>query len=889
MKRCRLSSRSEKKRSNLSFNAEIRERKRGSLFFPFAKSIRSIIIYSPWRFFMSDIPQNAQIVVIGAGIVGNGLVYHLAELGWTDILMIDKGPLPNPGGSTGHASNFIFPVDHSKEMTHVTFDSVKQYKEMGVFTQSGGIEVARTEARMEELRRRMASAKSWGIDAQLLTPKEVVDLVPYVDPGVIRGGFYVPSVGVVDSLRAGTIMRERAAAKGALQISPNTEVLGMDVVDGRVTGVNTNRGHVNAEYVLIAAGCWSPKLAAMAGATIPLTPAVHQMISVGPLQLFEKTSSEIEYPIIRDMDTFCYERQNGNDMEVGSYAHRPILMDAREIPSLAESALSPTELPFTEEDFEPQLEQALELMPEILGDEKAGIRYAINGLLSLTPDGGPLIGETVEVRNLWSVAAIWIKEGPGFSRAAAEWFSRGYSEIDIHASDLARFYPYARTKKHIRARTSEAYNKTYGIVHPREQYASNRNVRVSPFYIREHELGAVFFETAGWERPQWYASNEPLLEKYKDQIQDRPHEWDARWWSPIISAEHLAMRDRVAMVDLTAFALFDVEGPGVVEYIEKMCVNKMDVKVGRGVYTPVLAPNGGFKSDLTILRLAKEKYRIITGGGDGGRDKKWFSDNLPDDRSVILTDMTSALCTLGLWGPHVRDVLQSVTDNEISNEAFPYGTCQELIVNGLPVTAFRISYVGELGWELYTSMEHGMKLWDTIWEAGQPYGIIPAGIGVYGTTGRLEKGYRLMGHELESEYNPIEAGLARPLVKRAHFIGKEAYLKARAAEPIAHLCTLTVEDHTSASGMKRFMMGGEPITTTDGRRIADSHGRPSYVTSAGAGPSVGKHLLMAYLPVEHAVEGKELAVEYMHERYPVKVAVVGSRPLFDPDNERMKA
>jgi glycine/D-amino acid oxidase-like deaminating enzyme len=265
---------------------------------------------------MSDFPNNAQIVVIGAGIVGNGLVYHLAEHGWNDILLIDKGPLPNPGGSTGHASNFIFPVDHSKEMTHVTFDSVKQYQEMGVFTQSGGIEVARTLERMEELRRRMVSAKSWGIEAHLLSPKEVIDLVPYIDPQVILGGFYTPSVGVVDSLRAGTIMRERATAKGALKISPNTEVLSMDVKDGRIVGLTTDRGYVQAEYVMIAAGCWSPKLAAMAGATIPLTPAVHQMISVGPLALFEKTSSEIEYPIVRDMDTFCYERQNGNDMEV---------------------------------------------------------------------------------------------------------------------------------------------------------------------------------------------------------------------------------------------------------------------------------------------------------------------------------------------------------------------------------------------------------------------------------------------------------------------------------------------------------------------------------------------------------------------------------------------
>jgi glycine cleavage system aminomethyltransferase T/glycine/D-amino acid oxidase-like deaminating enzyme len=838
---------------------------------------------------MSEFPKQAQVVVIGAGIVGNSVVYHLAQKGWRDIVLIDKGPLPNPGGSTGHASNFIFPLDHSKEMTALTVDSMDQFKEMGVFTECGGLEVARTEARMEELRRRMSSAKSWGVEAHMITPSEVYDLVPFVDTDILLGGFYIPSVGVVDSLRAGTIMRERSQEMDALSVFPNTEVLNVDVKNGRVRGLETTRGNVQADYVVVACGVWSPRIAEMAGATIPLTPAVHQMISVGPISMFEKTSSEIEYPIVRDMDTFMYERQNGNDMEVGSYAHRPILMGASDIPSIKESRLSPTELPFTQEDFEPQLEQALELMPELLGDDKAGIRYAINGLLSLTADGMPLVGETVEVKNLWSVAAIWIKEGPGFGRAVAEWMTDGTSEIDIHASDVARFYAYGRSKEHINARTSEGFNKTYGIVHPREQWESNRNVRTSPFYAREKDLGAVFFETAGWERPQWYESNKPLLEEYRDQVQIRPHEWDSRWWSPIITAEHLAMRDRVAMVDLTAFAIFDVAGAGALDYIQKMTMNQMDVPIGRAVYTPILNAHGGFKADLTIMRRGENEFRIVTGGGDGARDKKWFMDNLPDDGSVYFIDMTSALCTIGLWGPHARDVLQSVTEDDVSHDGFAFATAKDIVIKGVPAWALRISYVGELGWEIYTPMEHGLKLWDTLWEAGQEYGVVPAGIGVYGTTARLEKGYRLMSAELESEYNPVEAGLARPKVKRQDFIGREAYLKARQEEPAAVLCTLTVDDHTSASGVKRYMQGREPILTTDGKPISDPKGRPSYVTTAGAGPSLGKHILMAYLPKEYAVENTKLLVQYMMEQYPVTVVAVGSKPAFDPDDERMKS
>ena len=835
---------------------------------------------------MSDIPTSANVVVIGAGIVGNSVVHHLAELGWRDILQVDKGPLPNPGGSTGHASNFIFPVDHNKEMTHLTRDSQQQYEAMGVSNASGGIEVARNEGRMEELLRRMTSAKTWGIESYLLSPAEVREKVPFINEDVIVGGWYTPSVSVVDSLQAGTLMREAAMAKDALTVSPNTEVLDIETSDGRVSAVVTDRGRLETDHVVVACGVWSPRIAAMAGASIPLTPAVHQMIDVGPIPILQETGNEIGYPIVRDMDTFMYERQTAGSMEVGSYAHRPIFHRPGEIPSIEEARLSPTELPFTEDDFDPQLEDALELMPEIL--EGAEIRYAINGLLSLTPDAMPLVGET-EIRNLWSCAAIWIKEGPGTGRALAEWMTQGYPEIDPHASDVARFYDYMRTEKHIRARCSEHFNKTYGIVHPREQWDTERGLRLSSFHTRTSALGAVYFEAGGWERPQWYESNEPLLKKYAGQIPARPHEWDARWWSPIQNAEHLAMRDGVGMIDVTAFAIFDLTGSGVVDYVERMTVNKLDVAVGRAVYTPMLTEEGGFKADLTIMRLGDEHYRVISGGFDGPRDKHWFKRWLPEDGSVHLEDLTSAICTVGVWGPRARDLMSRVTDDDVSDKGFPYGTTKEITIGSTPVRLLRISYVGELGWEAYTRMEQGSSLWDTLWEAGQEFGLVPVGAGVYGTTGRLEKGYRLMGAELESEYNPVEAGLARPRVKAVDFIGREAYLKARDEEPAATLCTLTMENHMSSAGIPRYPTGGnEPIVTLDGERIVDAKGRVSRVTSAGAGPSLGKFLLLAYLPPEHAVEGTELQVMYMNELYPVKVAMAGSTPLFDPDNSRMK-
>ena len=838
---------------------------------------------------MSTLPTAARCVVIGAGIVGNSLVYHLARLGWKDIVQIEKGPYPNPGGSTGHASNFIFLTDHSREMTALTADSVAQYKEMGVFTQSGGIEVARTTERMEELKRRMASSHSWGIESELIDPAEVKRLVPYVNSDIILGGFSTPGIGVVDSLRAGTIMRERAQSMGALTVAPMTEVVGLDVENGRIKRVRTDKGDIEAQTVIIACGVWSPRIGAMAGVAVPSTPAVHQMISVGPVPLFATTVGEIEYPIVRDMDTNMYERQHGGDLEVGSYAHRAIIVEPDDIPSIAESALSPTELPFTQEDFELQMEQALELVPDILGDERVGIRHAINGLLSLTPDGMPVLGETPEVKDLWVAAAVWIKEGPGIGRMVAEWMTDGKPEIDPHGSDIARFHAHQTARHHVKARSAEGFNKTYGIVHPSEQWESNRNVRLSPFNARERELKAVFFETAGWERPFWYESNLPLVAEYGDRVMPRTAEWESRWSSPIINAEHLAMRDRVGMVDLSAFVVLDITGPGALEHVQHMAVAQMDVPVGRVVYTPLLNEAGGIKSDLTIMRLGSDHFRVVTGGAHGMGDKKWFRDHLPADGSAQLYDATSTWCTAGIWGPRARDVVASTTSDDVSNAGFPFGTCRTIELGGIPVLASRISYVGELGWELYVPMEQGQRLWDTLWEAGRPHGIVPFGIGVYGTTGRLEKGYRAHGAELELEFDLVEADMQRPRVKEAPFIGREAYLRMRENAPVATLCTLTVDDPTSSTGEKRYMLGREPILTADGGPITDAKGRRSFVTSAGSGPSVGKHILFSYLPPDQAVAGNKLQVEYFGERYLVTVDVVGSTPLFDPENLRVRA
>ncbi len=618
---------------------------------------------------------------------------------------------------------------------------------------------------MTELRRRCTQARAWGIPAELITPGEVNKLVPYLDESVILGGAHFPTVGVVDSLRAGTLMREGAQRPGALAVLAGTEVHDITVDGGRVRAVTTSAGEIETDNVVICCGVWSPRIARMAGARLALTPTVHQMISVGPIALFADTPGEISYPIVRDVDTNMYERQHGGDMEVGSYAHRPIIVPAEAIPSIEESVLSPTEMPFTGEDFDPQLEQALELMPELLGDEKAGIRYAINGLISMTPDGHPLLGEMPEAKGLWAAAASWIKEGPGCGRAVAELMSGRVPTVDVHEADAARFYPYQTTAGHVRGRAREGFNKMYGIVHPAEQWESGRPVRLSPVYERERALDAVCYETAGWERPHWYGSNEPLQERYAGRLMDRTAEWESRWWSPVINAEHLAMRDACALVDLSAFAVLEISGPDALDAVQNLSVAQLNVPVGRVVYTSWLDENGGFRADLTVMRLAADRFRVVTGGATGMSDAKWIRRHLP--AGAFLADLTSAWTTIGLWGPRARDVLAAVTADDVSHEGFGFGTCREIEVGGIVVLASRISYVGELGWELHVPIEQGLRLWDTLWSAGQPHGLVPAGIGVYGTTGRLEKGYRAFGAELTPDYTLVEAGMTRPKVKDA--------------------------------------------------------------------------------------------------------------------------
>ena len=648
-----------------------------------------------------------------------------------------------------------------------------------------------------------------------------------------------------------------------------------------MTRVRTDRGDVDTEYVVVACGVWSPRIAALAGAAIPLTPAVHQMIDVGPIAELAATGREIAFPIVRDMDPLMYERQSGADLEIGSYAHRPILCEPEDIPSLAAAALSPTQLPFTPDDFDPQMEAALELFHPVLDRPDAGIRHAINGLLSLTPDGHPLLGETPEVRGLWSAAAVWIKEGPGVGRLIAEWMTEGAPEIDAAASDIARFAPHERTRHHVRARASEGFNKTYGITHPREQWSSDRGLRRSPFHEREVALGAEFFEVAGWERPQWYASNAPLVRRAR---RARP---PARVGRALVVADHQrrAPGDAPgrAMIDLSAFSQFDVCGPGALAYIQHLTVAQMDRPVGRVIYTPVLGPDGGFRSDLTVVRLGDRHFRVVTGGSDGARDLAWFRRHLPGD---------------GVGGADRRDLggLHPGALGPAGPRRPRGGHRRGRVRRRLPVRHRAHDH---------DRLDPGPRAAPVLRRrarvgAARAHRVRPAPVG-HGRRGgraarpRARRHRRLRHHRAHGEGLPAR----RPRARRRARPGGGGARAARAEVPglrrqgrvhqgprgRARGDAVHADRSTTRSA---FPQGGEPVLTPDGARITDRRGRPSFVTSAGAGPSLGTYLLMAYLPPWHALEGTGLLVEYLGERYPVTVARAGRTPLFDPDDTRMR-
>jgi glycine cleavage system aminomethyltransferase T/glycine/D-amino acid oxidase-like deaminating enzyme len=836
---------------------------------------------------VGDLPDRARAVIIGAGIMGSALAHHLALQGWRDLVIVDQGPFPNTGGSTGHSSAMNWLPEQTRLLTAAATDSVRQFKELGVHKTVGGLDLARTPERLADFRRRLGAIRTWGdFEAELISPGQVRELVPYLDASMILGALYLPQTGVVDAIRGAALMREAATASGALQAVPHTEVTGLEVDGGRIVGVQTARGSIRTTTVVICCGVWSSRIARMAGATIPFQPGVSQLVSVGPIAAFADLPGEISFPVIRDSDPKIYARRVGGDMELGSAGHRPILVDPDDIPSLEEATLTPTELPFTPDDFDPALEAALQLFPSLLDDPQAGIRYAINGLVSLCADGLPIIGRQPEVEGLWSANRIDIKMAPAVARVLATWLVEGVPEAALNPYDLARFLPHERTPTHVRARAAEWWSRNYEMVHPAREFTANRNVRLSPYHDRLVELGGVFHEQAGWEVAKWYGANAPLLASYGDRVLPRTHEWDARLWSPIAHAEHLAMRDGAGLEDRTAQAVFEVSGPSAAAWLDRLAVSPIDPEAGSCVRTWLLDPGGGVVTELTIVGLAADRFLLLSPAIGEARDRAWLTRQLPAT-GVALVDRASGRCSVGLWGPRATELLVAAAPEERGLAAVADGVARRADIGGVPALVVRTGRPDGLAWELHAPAAMGRRLWDRLRAAGQPlgpapFGAVPIGALASGTTTRLEAGLRSRALDIVGGYDFVEAGLAPEAVKAADFIGRGPLLERIGRPPVARLCTLAVDDHAPTGGERRFMVGLEPITSAEGAVLVDGKGRRSYVTSAGSAPTLGRHLLNAYLPAEQAVPGTRLAVESFGVRYPVSVLSASATPLTPP-------
>ncbi|WNG85532.1 FAD-dependent oxidoreductase [Mycobacterium sp. ITM-2016-00317] len=811
-----------------------------------------------------------KVVVIGAGIVGTSLADELTARGWTDVTVVDRGPLFATGGSTSHAPGLVFQTNPSKTMTEFARYTVEKFSALQhpdgwAFNPVGGLEVATTAQRWADLHRKAGWARSWGIEGRLLTPAECVRLHPLVDRDRILGGFHTPADGLAKALRAAEAQARRAESRGAT-LRPHTEVLGI-VDDGRrVTGVRTADGVLAADIVVCAAGFWGAQLASQVGLVLPLVPMAHQYARTGQIAELVGRNTELTeagLPILRHQDQDLYFREHVDRLGIGSYRHKPMPVDMSTLLADTAGEPMPSMMPFTEEDFAPAWRAAADLIPA-LHDSK--VEEAFNGIFSFTPDGFSLMGEHRELPGFWVAEAVWVTHSAGVAKATAEWIIDGAPSTDTHECDLYRFEEAARSPKFVMQTSSQAFVEVYDVVHPHQYRTALRGLRTSPFHARHTGLGAYFYEGGGWERPAWFEANAALAQRLFDDGLPVPRrdEWAAKFWSPISIAEAHWTREHVAMYDMTPLTRYEVSGPGAAAFLQRMTTNNVDKSVGSVTYTLMLDHTGGIRSDLTVARLAEDTFQV---GANSPMDFDWLSRHRPSD--VVLRDITGGTCCVGVWGPFARDVIAPLCPDDVSHDAFKYFRALHTHLGAIPVTMLRVSYVGELGWEIYTSAEYGAALWDLVAAAGAPHGIIPAGRIAFNSL-RIEKGYRSWGTDMTAEHRPATAGLdfAVRMDKPGGFVGQAAL--EQAPIPQNMLCTIVFDDPDAA------VLGKEPVFV-DGAPVG-------YVTSAGYSATLGRTLAYAWLPA-HVGVGAAVTVDYHGTTH---TAAVHAEPVVDPTMARIR-
>jgi len=788
---------------------------------------------------------------------GCAVLYWLARLGWDDVVLVERAELTS--GSTFHSAGLVGQLRSTLALTTMMMASVDLYRtladEVGLETgwhEVGSLRLASSEERMQEIARQAGWAKTFGLPLELISSHEAQELFPPITTDGVLGAAFLPTDGYIDPSQLTFALAEGARRRGA-EINQRTRVTGIRVRHGRVEAVETDQGEIETEIVVNAGGMYAREIGALVGVTVPIVPMAHEYLITKP------TGLPLDMPTMRDPSLLVYFRPESGGLVMGGYERHCAPWGLDGIPADFNSRLLEEDWP----RFEELMENAVVRVPSLAEMEVVKL---INGPEAFTPDGEFILGPS-DVGGFW-VAAGFCAHGlagaGGMGKLVAEWIVDGTPSLDVWHMDSRRFGAAYRSREYTVDRTKEIYETYYDVKYPGHERSAGRPLRVSPAYARLQELGAAFGEKSGWERVNWF---EPNASSGEESL--RPLGWAGKLWSPAIGAEHVACREAAALFDESSFAKLEVIGEGAAAFLERLCGNRVARAVGQVTYTQMLNPRGGIECDFTVTRLAEERFRIVTGTAFGQHDLAWLRQHAPEDGSVDVRDVTSQYACLGLWGPNAREVLQPLTTTDVSNEAFGYMRAQEVSVGPVPCLALRVTYVGELGWELYGPAEFGLRLWDALWEAGRPHGLVAGGYKAIDSL-RLEKGYRVWGADITPEDTPFEAGLGFAVsLDKGDFIGRDAL--AAAPEPERVLRCLTLTDSRAVA------LGSEPV-----RIGGDLVGR---VTSGGYGYTVGRSIAYAYLPAAHSA-GTEVEVEIFGEWVAGEVA---EEPLYDPKGERIRA
>lgn len=812
-----------------------------------------------------QIPTHAEIVIIGGGVIGASIAYHLTKLGKKDVVLIERGKLTS--GTTWHAAGLVMQLRTTHTMTDLCrygtqlFDSlVAETGQDTGFRRTGSLPVARTPERLTEISRLVSLGKTFGVEAHMLSPAEVKERYPLLDASRIVGGAFIPGDGQTNPIDT-TQAFAKGARMGGARIFEGVSVTGFRQEKGAIRAVVTDRGTITCDYAVLCAGAWSRDLGKLAGVNVPLYAAEHMYVLTEPHDAVPKN-----LPVLRDTDGYVYIKEDAGKLLVGAFEPKAKSLPLERLPARFEFG----ELGEDWEQFELPMSKAVEMVPLL---ENLGIRHFLNGPESFTPDNKFILGEAPSLRNFYVASGFnsqGILSSAGVGKALAEWLVAGEPTMDLSELDISRFHDFQINRRYLHDRISESLGLLYAMHWPHRQFETARGIRETPLYHRLKARNAVFGTAAGWERANWYARPHDKA--------DYVYSYERQNWFEAVGEEHRAVREKVGLFDLSSFGKTFIEGPDAEKELQRICAADMAVPVGRAVYTQMLNSRGGIVADVTFTRLTETRFMMVTAAASQSQDMEWIRRNLAENAAVTVTDVTSAYAVLAVMGPRARDLLAKVSPADFSNAAFPFGTMQDIEIGYAKAWALRLTYVGELGWELYVPTEFVGHVFDVLTAEGEGLGLRLAGYHALDSL-RLEKGYRHFGHDVSPGDTPLEAGLGFAVAfgKASDFIGRAALERQKAEGLGRRMVYLRMKDP------EPILLHDEPVY-----RNGDIVG---CTTSGSYGYAVGSSVALAYLATpksgwQHWIDDGDYEIEIAGVRFP---AHASRRPFLDPEGLRIKA